>query len=76
MAKTLGERYDSILSKIDKAENAQSYQTSNGNQVARGSLSKMYNERDSLLDKINSYGRNYIEGQNSSPIGDTAYASF
>ncbi len=76
MAKTIGEIYDSLLIKIDNAENAQSYQTSSGNQVVKGTLFRLYEERDRLLDKINSYGRNHIEGQNTSPIGSTTLVSF
>ncbi|WP_151950348.1 hypothetical protein [Aliarcobacter butzleri] len=76
MARTLGELYDSLLIKIDKAENSQSYQTGSGEQLVRGQLSTLYNERNKLLEKIERYGRNYIEGQNTSPTGDTSYVSF
>ena len=76
MSKTLGQQYDSILIKIDKAEESQSYQTGSGEQLVRGQLSTLYAERNRLLEKIERYGRNYIEGQNTSPVGDTAYVSF
>ena len=76
MSKTLGEQYDSILIKIDEAEESQSYQTRSGEQLLRGTLFRLYEERDRLLSKIERYGRNYIEGQNTSPVGDTAYVSF
>lgn len=76
MSKTLGQQYDSILIKIDKAEESQSYQTESGLQLIRGTLFRLYEERDRLLEKIERYGRNYIEGQNTSPVGDTAYVSF
>ncbi|WP_026804690.1 hypothetical protein [Aliarcobacter lanthieri] len=76
MSRTLGEIYDSILIKIDKAEESQSYQTGSGEQLVRGQLSTLYAERNRLLEKIERYGRNYIEGQNTSPAGDTAYVSF
>jgi hypothetical protein len=76
MAETLGDRYDSIMKKIDKAETAQSYQTSSGSQKTAGTLFRMYEEKDRLLEKINGYGRNYIEGQNTEPMGDTSLASF
>ena len=76
MSKTLGQQYDSILIKIDKAEESQSYQTGSGEQLVRGQLSTLYAERNRLLEKIERYGRNYIEGQNTSPAGDTAYVSF
>ncbi|MGJ0341652.1 hypothetical protein NG769_04245 [Aliarcobacter cryaerophilus] len=76
MAKTLGQQYDSILIKIDKAEESQSYQTGSGEQLVRGQLSTLYAERNRLLEKIERYGRNYIEGQNTSPAGDTSYVSF
>lgn len=76
MPKTIGELYDSILTKIEKAEEAQSYQTGSGEQLVRGQLSTLYNERNKLLEKIERYGRNYIEGQNTSPTGDISYVSF
>ncbi|MCG3671979.1 hypothetical protein [Aliarcobacter butzleri] len=76
MPKTIGELYDSILIKIEKAEESQSYQTGSGEQLVRGQLSTLYAERNRLLEKIERYGRNYIEGQNTSPTSDTAYASF
>lgn len=76
MAKTLGERLDSLETKIDNAENVQSYQTSSGEQITKGALSRLYEERDRLLEKISIYGRNHIEGQNTEPMGDTSYASF
>lgn len=76
MSKTLGQQYDSILIKIDKAEESQSYQTGSGEQLVRGQLSTLYAERNRLLEKIERYGRGYIEGQNTSPAGDTSYVSF
>jgi len=76
MAKTLGERLDSLETKIDNAENVQSYQTGSGEQVVKGALFRLYEERDRLLDKISIYGRNYIEGQNTEPMGDTSLVSF
>ncbi|MGB7402693.1 MAG: hypothetical protein WA916_08930 [Arcobacter sp.] len=75
MAQTLGEQYDQILADIRKAQNSQSYQ--NGDkQFTRGTLFRLYEERDRILDKINSYGRNYTEGQNTTPLGDTSFVSF
>lgn len=75
LAKTVGEQYDQILTDIEKAQSSQSYQ--NGEkQLSRGTLFRLYEERDRLLDKINAFGRNFIEGQNTEPLGDTSYASF
>lgn len=72
---TVGEQYDQILSDIRKAQSSQSYQ--NGDkQLNRATLFRLYEERDRLLDKINTYGRNYEEGQNTTPVGDTSYVSF
>lgn len=76
MAKTLGERLDSLETKIDNAENVQSYQTSDGSQVVKGTLFRLYEERNSLLEKIERYGRNYVEGQNTTPMGDVSLVSF
>jgi len=75
MAQTLGQRLADINTKIDKAENAQSYQ--NGDkQVSRGLLFRMYKERDSILSKIEQFGVNYIEGQTTSPKKAFAHVSF
>ena len=76
MAKTIGAQYDSILIKIDNAENVQQYQTSSGEQITKGTLFRLYEERERLLGKIERYGRNYIEGQNSEPVGDVSLVSF
>lgn len=73
---TIGERYDSIMIQIEKAETAQSYQTSSGEQLSRGTLFRLYEERGRILDKITTYGRNYEEGQNTTPMGDTSLVSF
>ena len=76
MSKTLGEKFDSIETKIDAAENVQQYQTSSGEQITKGTLFRLYEERDRLLEKIERYGRNYIEGQNTTPMGDVSLVSF
>ncbi len=76
MAKTLGEKYDSIETKIDAAESVQQYQTSSGEQITKGTLYRLYEERDRLLEKIERYGRNHIEGQNTTPMGDISLVSF
>jgi hypothetical protein len=76
MSKTLGEKFDSIETKIDNAENVQSYQTGDGSQIVKGTLFRLYEERDRLLEKIERYGRNYIEGQNTTPMGDVSLVSF
>ena len=72
---TLGDQYDQILIDIKKAQQSQSYQ--NGEkQMARGALYRLYEERDRLLDKINTYGRNHTEGHATTPSGDTSFVSF
>lgn len=77
MAHTLGQRYDSICIKIENTETAQSYNdSSSGKELSRGDLRTLYAERDRLLAKIERYGRNYIEGQNTTPVGDTSLVSF
>jgi hypothetical protein len=72
---TLGERLEDINAKIDKAENAQLYQV-DGKQVSRGLLFRMYEERDRILEKISSFGRNYTEGADTLPTPDTSLVSF
>ncbi|OCL85737.1 hypothetical protein AAX26_01804 [Aliarcobacter thereius] len=76
MSKTIGQHYDSILIQIEKTQESQSYQTGSGDQLTRGQLSTLYAERNRLLEKIERYGRNHIEGQNTAPIGDIALVSF
>jgi len=76
MAATLGDRYDSVMFQIEKAENSASYQTSSGDQLVRANLSQLYKERDRILAMIEKFGRNYTEGQSSSNYGDTALVSF
>ena len=76
MSKTLGQQYDSILIQIEKTQESQSYQTGSGEQLVRRTLFRLYEERNRGEIKIERYGRNYIEGQNTSPVGDTSYVSF
>jgi hypothetical protein len=76
MAKTIGDQYDAILLKIENAEGVQSYQTSSGEQMTKANLAVLYKERDRILDKIEIYGRNYIDGQNTTPMGDVSLVSF
>jgi len=76
VAQTLGQQYDSLLLKIQKAESSQSYSTLSGESLTRGQLPSLYAERNRLIAKIEYYGRNYIEGQNTAPIGDTSFVSF
>lgn len=73
---TLGEQYDSILVDISNTQKIDEYQTASGERAKRANLSVLYKERDRLLDKIERFGRNYTEGQNTTPIGDTSLVSF
>lgn len=73
---SLGQQYDEILTQIKKAQASQTMQQADGRQINRGTLFRLYEERDRLLDKINTYGRNYIEGQNTAPMKDTSLVSF
>jgi len=75
MAMTLGQRLDDINTKIDKAENAQSYQ-SGEKQVSRAAIFRLYEERDRILKKIEQSGSSYIEGQNTVPLKMSANVRF
>jgi FixJ family two-component response regulator len=75
VAQTLGEQLDAVQDAITKTLTAQSYQKGD-NQISRAALSKLEAREEKLLAKIQAYGRNYIEGQNSEPIGDTSLVSF
>ncbi len=75
MAKTLGEQLDETQDAISKALTAQSYQTGD-TEINRASLFRLEEREEKLIAKIERYGRNYIEGQNTSPIGDTSLVSF
>lgn len=72
---TLGQQYNQILEDIKSAQSSQSYQAGD-KQLSRGTLFRLYEERDRLLEKITTYGRDYIEGQNTAPMGDTSVVSF
>lgn len=75
MSQTLGARYDELVIKISKAEDEQRMQKGD-NSVERGILFRLYAERDRVLQDISTFGRDYIPGQNTEPIGDTSYVSF
>lgn len=75
MALTLGQRLDDIQVKIDRAENAQSYQHGD-KQVNRGTLFRLYEREAELLKKIELHGRDYIEGQNTTSKKAFANVSF
>lgn len=75
MAKTLGQQLDDVQNAISKVLSAQSYQTGD-KEVSRAALFRLEEREEKLLSKISIYGRNYTEGQNTEPTGDTAYASF
>ena len=66
MAQTLGERYDELVAKISKMEEAHSFRKGE-NEKQNHSINLLYSERDKVLAKIERYGRNYIEGSNTAP---------
>lgn len=75
MAKTLGERLDELQESIETTQKSQAYQTGD-NQLTRASLSSLYLQEERLLSKIAIYGRNYIEGSNTEPMGKVSFVSF
>ena len=75
MSQTLGQELAEVKTRIKQAQEAQSYQKGE-NQLERGRLATLYAERNDLVEKINIFGSNYIEGQNAEPMGDTSLVSF
>lgn len=75
MSKTLGQELAEVKTRIIEAQAAQRYQKGE-NSVERGILFRLYAERDLLLEKIHAFGSNYVEGQNTEPMGDTSFVSF
>lgn len=75
MPQTLGEELAEVKTRIKETQVAQRYQKGE-NSVDRAILFRLYAERDTLVEKINMFGSNYIEGQNTEPMGDTSLVSF
>jgi len=75
LPQTLGEELAEVKTRIKETQVAQRYQKGE-NSVDRAILFRLYAERDTLVEKINMFGSNYIEGQNTEPMGDTSLVSF
>lgn len=67
MAKTLGQQLDAVQTAITAVESSQSYEL-DGRKLTRADLSTLYKREDDLISKIESYGRDYIPGQNTQPM--------
>lgn len=67
MAKTLGQQLDAVQTAITAVESSQSYEL-DGRKLTRADLSTLYKREDNLISKIETYGRDYIPGQNTKPM--------
>lgn len=75
MAQTLGQKLDAVQTAISAVETSQSYEM-DGRKLTRADLSILYKREDSLISKIEIYGRNYSPGQNTTPMKTRANVQF
>ena len=75
MAKTLGQRLDAVQDAIALVEQGQEYKIAD-RELKRVSYSQLTQREDKLIHKINMYGRDYIEGQNTTPLKMQAHVQF
>lgn len=75
MAQTLGQQLDSVQAAIEAVQTSQSYEL-DGRKLTRADLSTLYKREESLISKIESFGRNYTPGQNSTPMKTRAHVQF
>ena len=65
MAQTLGQQLDEINDSLSAARKAISYKT--GDKEVQRSYALLKEEKKEILSQIEVYGRNYIEGKNTTP---------
>lgn len=75
MAKSLGQRLDTVQAAIEAVESSQSYEM-NGRKLTRADLATLYKQENSLINQIDMHGRDYIPGQNTRPIKMSANVRF
>lgn len=75
LAKTYGQQLDAVQTAIEAVETSQSYEL-DGRKLTRADLSTLYRREDDLISKIEIHGRNYIPGQNTSPMKMRAHVQF
>lgn len=75
MAKTLGQQLDAVQTAITAVEISQSYEFEE-RKLTRADLSTLYKREDDLISKIETYGRDYIPGQNAKPMRRTVNVRF
>ncbi|MFH0710115.1 MAG: hypothetical protein V2A75_07915 [Pseudomonadota bacterium] len=75
MAQTLGQQLDAVQTAISAVETSQSYEM-DGRKLTRADLSTLYKREDSLISKIEIFGRDYAPGQNTSPMKTRANVRF
>lgn len=75
MAKTLGQQLDAVQAAITLAESGQEYKIAD-RELKRIPFSLLQKREETLITKINLYGRDYIEGQNTTPMKMTANVQF
>lgn len=75
MAQTLGQQLEALQTAISAVETSQSYEI-DGRKLTRADLATLYKREDALISKIDIFGRNYIPGQNTSPMKMRAHVRF
>lgn len=75
MAKTLGQQLDDVQTAIESVLTSQKY-VINGRELTRADLSVLQTREDALIKKIEAHGRDYIAGQNTSPLKMSANVCF
>jgi len=75
LAQTLGQQLDAVQTAITAVESSQSYKF-DGRELTRADLSTLYKREESLISKIEIFGRNYSPGQNSTPMKTRAHVQF
>ena len=74
MAQTLGEQLIDIQTNLEAARKSTAYKM--GDRELQRSYSLLLQEKESILNKIDTYGSNYIEGQSSTPKKAFSHVSF
>jgi hypothetical protein len=73
---TLGQQLQEVNAAISAVLKRKEYTTSDGITFKSEDLSQLRGLKREILENINSFGANYVEGQETTPSGDTSYVSF
>lgn len=73
---TLGQELAEVNAAISAVYRRKEYTTSNNITYKSEDLRELRASRRELLENINTFGSNYIMGQETEPSGDTSFVSF